>query len=248
MQFADFSTAGFNQIVNQAATLLLAHQRALPDHRPACPAAAPPAAGRSTARAWRRSTRIIPGLIVMTPATVEDAYSMLLEAVAIDDPVIFCEHKYLYYHLKAEGLPTEAMPIGKGRIARAGRDLTIVTYSAMVHEALAVAEELATEGMRNRSGRSALGQAAGHGHGDGLGGAHGPAALRGRSLALGRRHGGSGRPGRQRRLRPARCAAAAAQRQGHARPLSSQPLGGASPHRPQHRRRRPKSAAACNAC
>ena len=45
-----------------------------------------------------------PGLIVMTPATVEDAYSMLLEAVAIDDPVIFCEHKYLYYHLKAEAL------------------------------------------------------------------------------------------------------------------------------------------------
>ena len=44
----------------------------------------------------------------MTPATVEDAYSMLLEAVAIDDPVIFCEHKYLYYHLKAEQLPTEA--------------------------------------------------------------------------------------------------------------------------------------------
>ncbi len=86
-----------------------------------------------------------PGLIVMTPATVEDAYSMLLEAVAIDDPVIFCEHKYLYYHLKAEKLPTEAMPAGKARIARAGRDMTIVAYSAMVHEALAVADELATE-------------------------------------------------------------------------------------------------------
>jgi pyruvate dehydrogenase E1 component beta subunit/2-oxoisovalerate dehydrogenase E1 component beta subunit len=83
----------------------------------------------------------------MTPATVEDAYSMLLEAVAIDDPVIFCEHKYLYYHLKAEKLPTEALPTGKARIARPGRDMTIVAYSAMVHEALAVAEELATEGM-----------------------------------------------------------------------------------------------------
>jgi pyruvate dehydrogenase E1 component beta subunit/2-oxoisovalerate dehydrogenase E1 component beta subunit len=71
---------------------------------------------------------------------------MLLEAVAIDDPVIFCEHKYLYYHLKAPKLPTEAMPVGKARIARAGRDVTIVAYSAMLHEALAVAEELATEG------------------------------------------------------------------------------------------------------
>jgi pyruvate dehydrogenase E1 component beta subunit/2-oxoisovalerate dehydrogenase E1 component beta subunit len=87
-----------------------------------------------------------PGLIVMTPATVEDAYSMLLEAVAIDDPVIFCEHKYLYYHLKADALPTEAMPTGKARIARAGRDATIVTYSAMVHEALACAVDLAAEG------------------------------------------------------------------------------------------------------
>src|SRR6202008_4677946 len=87
-----------------------------------------------------------PGLVVMTPATVEDAYSMLLEAVAINDPVIFCEHKYLYYHLKAEKLPNEAMPVGKARIARAGRDLTLVAYSAMVHEALAVAAELATEG------------------------------------------------------------------------------------------------------
>jgi pyruvate dehydrogenase E1 component beta subunit/2-oxoisovalerate dehydrogenase E1 component beta subunit len=71
---------------------------------------------------------------------------MLLEAVAIDDPVIFCEHKYLYYHLKAESLPTEALPIGKARIARPGRDATIVTYSAMLHEALASADELSAEG------------------------------------------------------------------------------------------------------
>src|SRR5204862_6155339 len=86
------------------------------------------------------------GVVVMSTATVEDAYSMLLEAVAIDDPVSFCEHKYLYYHLKAEKLPAEAMPTGKARIARAGRDLTLVAYSAMVHEALAVADELASEG------------------------------------------------------------------------------------------------------
>jgi pyruvate dehydrogenase E1 component beta subunit/2-oxoisovalerate dehydrogenase E1 component beta subunit len=87
-----------------------------------------------------------PGLVVLTPATVEDAYSMLLEAVAIDDPVIFCEHKFLYYHLKAEKLPSEALPIGKARIAREGRDLTVVAYSAMVHEALEAAMELSAEG------------------------------------------------------------------------------------------------------
>jgi pyruvate dehydrogenase E1 component beta subunit/2-oxoisovalerate dehydrogenase E1 component beta subunit len=84
----------------------------------------------------------------LTPATVEDAYSMLLEAIAIDDPVLFCEHKLLYYHLKAEKLPTEALPVGKARLAREGRDMTVVTYSAMVHEALAAAEELATEGFQ----------------------------------------------------------------------------------------------------
>ncbi|HMH42533.1 MAG TPA: transketolase C-terminal domain-containing protein, partial [Pyrinomonadaceae bacterium] len=88
-----------------------------------------------------------PGLIVMTPATVEDAYTMLIEAVAIDDPVVYCEHKYLYYHLKADKLPDKGLPTGEARIAREGRDLTIVSYSAMTQESLAAAEELAREGL-----------------------------------------------------------------------------------------------------
>ncbi len=82
----------------------------------------------------------------MTPATVEDAYTMLIDAVAIEDPVVYCEHKYLYYHLKADSLPNDGMPVGKARIARAGRDLTIVSYSAMLHESLSAAEEIAKEG------------------------------------------------------------------------------------------------------
>jgi pyruvate dehydrogenase E1 component beta subunit/2-oxoisovalerate dehydrogenase E1 component beta subunit len=72
---------------------------------------------------------------------------MLLDAVAIDDPVVYCEHKYLYYHLKADELPKTSLPIGKARIVRPGRDLTIVTYSAMVHEALSVAEEFRAKGI-----------------------------------------------------------------------------------------------------
>src|SRR5438067_13374607 len=145
MQFADFSTAGFNQIVNQAATL---HWRS----NVPCPITIRlPSGGTSGSGPFHSQSMEAlyahyPGLIVMTPATVEDAYSMLLEAVAIDDPVIFREHKYLYYHLKADHLPTEAMPTGKARIARLGRDMTIVAYSAIVHEALAVAEELSSEG------------------------------------------------------------------------------------------------------
>jgi pyruvate dehydrogenase E1 component beta subunit/2-oxoisovalerate dehydrogenase E1 component beta subunit len=146
MQFADFSTVAFNQIVNQAATL---HWRT----RVPCPITVRlPSGGTAGAGPFHsQSMESIyahyPGLIVMTPATVEDAYSMLLEAVAIDDPVIFCEHKYLYNHLKAETLPTEAVPTGKARIARAGRDMTIVAYSAMVQDALAAADELGTEGI-----------------------------------------------------------------------------------------------------
>src|SRR5207248_1058262 len=78
---------------------------------------------------------------------VEDAYTMLIEAVAIDDPVVYCEHKYLYYHLKAEKLPDRGLPTGRARIAREGRDLTIVSYSAMTQESLAAAEELSREGL-----------------------------------------------------------------------------------------------------
>lgn len=145
MQFADFSTVAFNQIVNHAATLFW--RTNVP-----CPITVRlPCGGTSGSGPFHSQTMEAiyahyPGLIVMTPATVEDAYSMLLEAVALNDPVIFCEHKQLYYHLKADKLPSEALPVGKARLAREGRDLTIVAYSAMVHEALAVAEELQPEG------------------------------------------------------------------------------------------------------
>src|SRR5438132_10681163 len=134
MQFADFSTVAFNQIVNQAATL---HWRT----NVPCPITIRlPSGGTSGSGPFHsQSMEAIyahyPGVIVLTPATAEDANRMLLAAVAIDDPVIFCEHKYLYYHLKAEALPSEAMPVGKARIARAGRDMSLVAYSAMVHEA-----------------------------------------------------------------------------------------------------------------
>ena len=145
MQFADFSTIGFNQIVNQAATLNWRTNVPCPITI-RLPSGGTAGAGPFHSQSMEALYAHYPGLIVMTPATVEDAYSMLLEAVAIDDPVIFCEHKYLYYHLKADALPSEAMPTGKARVARAGRDATIVTYSAMVHESIACADELATEG------------------------------------------------------------------------------------------------------
>ena len=145
MQFADFSTCGLNQIVNQAATL---HYRT----GTPCPLVVRLPSGGTAGGGPFHSQSMeslyahYPGLVVMTPASVEDAYTMLLEAVALDDPVIFCEHKFLYYHLKAEKLPEEALPFGKARITRPGRDATVVAYSAMVHEALAAAEELLQDG------------------------------------------------------------------------------------------------------
>ncbi len=145
MQFADFSTIGFNQIVNNAGTLFWRTRMPCPITI-RLPAGGTSGGGPYHSQSLEAIYAHYPGLVVMTPATVEDAYSMLLEAVAIDDPVIFCEHKLLYYHLKADKLPTEAMPTGKARVARPGRDMTIVTYSAMLHEALKVAEELAAEG------------------------------------------------------------------------------------------------------
>lgn len=145
MQFADFSTVAFNQIVNQAATLFWRTNVPCPI-TVRLPVGGTSGGGPFHSQSLETLYAHYPGLIVLTPATVEDAYSMLLEAVAIDDPVIFCEHKLLYRHLKAEKLPSEALPVGKARIAREGRDLTIVAYSAMVQDALEASKELSAEG------------------------------------------------------------------------------------------------------
>ncbi len=145
MQFADFSACGFNQIVNQAAT----HYWRTGVPCPIVirlPSGGTAGSGPFHSQSMESVYAHYPGLIILTPATVEDAYHMLLDAVALDDPVIFCEHKFLYYHLKADSLPDEAMPIGKARIARPGRHATIVTYSAMVHESIRAAEELQHDG------------------------------------------------------------------------------------------------------
>src|SRR6476619_1430978 len=136
MQFADFSSIALNQILNNAGTHFYRTNVPVPI-TVRLPSGGTKGSGPFHSQSMESIYAHYPGLIVMTPATVEDAYTMLIEAVAIDDPVIYCEHKYLYYHLKAESLPSEALPTGKARVARQGIHATIVTYSAMVHEALA---------------------------------------------------------------------------------------------------------------
>jgi pyruvate/2-oxoglutarate/acetoin dehydrogenase E1 component len=88
-----------------------------------------------------------PGLKLVAPATARDAKGLIKAAIRDDDPVIYFEHKYLYRRIK-EDLPDgeEVLtPIGQARVARAGTDLTIVTWSAMVWKALEAAEQLHRE-------------------------------------------------------------------------------------------------------
>jgi 2-oxoisovalerate dehydrogenase E1 component beta subunit len=89
-----------------------------------------------------------PGLKIVAPATARDAKGLIKSAIRDDDPVLFFEHKYLYRRVK-EDLPAGDIvtPIGKARVAREGRDCSIVTWSAMVWKALEAAEQLAGDGI-----------------------------------------------------------------------------------------------------
>jgi 2-oxoisovalerate dehydrogenase E1 component beta subunit len=88
-----------------------------------------------------------PGLKIVCPATARDAKGLIKSAIRDDDPVLYFEHKFLYRRIK-ETLPEGEeilTPIGKARLAREGRDLSIITYSAMVWKALEAAEQLEQE-------------------------------------------------------------------------------------------------------
>src|SRR5207247_2541622 len=87
-----------------------------------------------------------PGLKIVYPATASDAKGLLKSAIRDEDCVLFFEHKYLYRRIK-EVLPQgdHVVPIGKARVAREGRDLSIVTYAATVWKALEAAEQLERE-------------------------------------------------------------------------------------------------------
>jgi len=87
-----------------------------------------------------------PGLKIVAPATALDAKGLIKSAIRDEDPVLYLEHKYLYRRIR-EVLPEGEVltPIGKARVARAGKDLSIITYSAMVFKALEAAETLARE-------------------------------------------------------------------------------------------------------
>lgn len=88
-----------------------------------------------------------PGLKVVIPSTPYDAKGLLISAIRDNDPVIFLEHMKLYRSFRQE-VPEEeyTIPLGKADVKREGKDLSIITYGAMVHESLKAAEELEKEG------------------------------------------------------------------------------------------------------
>jgi 2-oxoisovalerate dehydrogenase E1 component beta subunit len=90
----------------------------------------------------------VPGLKIVAPSSPADAKGLLTAAIRDADPVIFLEHKYLYRRIK-EDVPEgeHVVPLGKARVARGGKDISIITYGAMVHSALEAAQDAAKEGI-----------------------------------------------------------------------------------------------------
>lgn len=90
----------------------------------------------------------VPGLIVIAPYDAADAKGLLKAAIRSEDPVVFLENELLYgRHFEVPKLDDHVLPIGKARIVRAGKDVTIVSYSIGVGVALEAAETLAGEGI-----------------------------------------------------------------------------------------------------
>jgi pyruvate dehydrogenase E1 component beta subunit len=148
IMFMDFMTLTMDAVVNQAAKLhfMFGGQGAVPlvvrtQHGGGLNA------GPQHSQCLEAWFAHIPGLKVVVPATLDDAYALLQSAIADPNPVIFVENKALY---PMKGDLSEApppVPLGQARIARSGRDVTIVSYGAMVHKVLAAARTLADEGI-----------------------------------------------------------------------------------------------------
>ena len=149
MQFSDFISCGFDQIVNQAATLRYRY-----GGRQSVPIVVRAPSGGNVGgglyhsqspEAWFIHR---PGLKVVAPSTAWDAKGLLKAAIRDDNPVVYFEHKYLYRRAKGpvpEG--DEIVPIGVAAIRREGSDVTLITYGAMVTPSLEAADRLSKEGV-----------------------------------------------------------------------------------------------------
>jgi 2-oxoisovalerate dehydrogenase E1 component beta subunit len=142
MQFADFISCGFDQLVNVAAKMHYRQGLAVP-----MTVRLPSGGGFSggpfhsqNPEAWFLQS---PGLKVVAPSTPADAKGLLASAIRDPNPVLYLEHKHLYRRAKgdvAEG--RFEVPLGEARLAREGTDLTVITYGAMVLTALEATDDL----------------------------------------------------------------------------------------------------------
>jgi 2-oxoisovalerate dehydrogenase E1 component beta subunit len=149
MQFADFISCAFDQIVNQAATLRYRY-----GGRASVPIVIRAPSGGNVSgglyhsqnpEAWFAHR---PGLKVVAPSTAYDAKGLLKAAIRDDNPVVYFEHKFLYRRAKGpvpEG--DDIVPIGVAATRREGGDVTLLTYGAMVTPSLEAADRLAKEGV-----------------------------------------------------------------------------------------------------
>jgi 2-oxoisovalerate dehydrogenase E1 component beta subunit len=149
MQFADFISCAFDQIVNQAATLRYRY-----GGRASVPIVIRAPSGGNVGGGLYHSQNPEawfvhrPGLKVVAPSTAYDAKGLLKAAIRDDNPVVYMEHKYLYRRVKGpvpEG--DEVVPIGEAAVRRDGGDATVITYGAMVTPSLEAADRLAREGV-----------------------------------------------------------------------------------------------------
>ena len=149
MQFSDFITNAFNQLVTIAATTAYRWDMPVPIVV-RCPSGAGISGGPFHSRNPEVWFAHQPGLKVVCPGTPEDAKGLLISAIRDNSPVLYFEHKRLYRSLKSEVPDGEySVPLGKARIAREGSDLSIITYGGTLPIALEVAGELAAEGIAN---------------------------------------------------------------------------------------------------
>ena len=146
-QFMDFIGCAFNQIVNMVAK---SHYRW---GAPAPLVLRGPCGGGVHGGPFHSQNPEMyfvhtPGMKVVAPATPSDAKGLIKSAIRDNNPVLFLEHKFLYRRIKEE-VPNNGhvVPIGKARVHRPGRDLSIITYAAMVHTAQEAADILAKDGI-----------------------------------------------------------------------------------------------------
>jgi 2-oxoisovalerate dehydrogenase E1 component beta subunit len=147
MQFIDFIACAYNQIFNFAGPNHYRWGQAVP-----LVVRGPSGGGVRGSNFHSQNPESIfqhgPGLKIVAPGTAVDARGLLRAAIRDPNPVLFFEHKFLYRRIKEEMPEGEGLvPIGKASLARPGRDLSVVTYGAMLHVALEAAGRLEADGI-----------------------------------------------------------------------------------------------------